>query len=233
MPVTALQGLAHSTGGYLTYVTSTFKAALTALRRASHAAQNVFGYQDGEVFGCAADVGWITGHSCAAARALAAQSPCADVTYGPLSSGATTLLFESVPTYPDAGRYWQACRMHEHGWRIECWRRWFRTTRSTCSTRCALRSLAASQATRQAPTAIRMLIKHGSQYVRKYDLSSLRALGSGPCHAQHPAPDMPLQLASPSTRRPGSGTRRRWAAASAPSSTRGGRPVRWQARHVR
>lgn len=73
------KGIAHSIGGYLLYASVTH--------------QMVFDYQPGDVFGCVADIGWITGHSY--------------VVYGPLCNGATTVIFESVPTYPDPGRYWE------------------------------------------------------------------------------------------------------------------------------
>ena len=73
------QGLCHSSAGYLLYASVTHKHA--------------FDYQQGELFGCVADIGWITGHSY--------------VVYGPLANGGTTLLFESTPVYPDPGRYWE------------------------------------------------------------------------------------------------------------------------------
>ncbi|XP_046545068.1 acetyl-coenzyme A synthetase 2-like, mitochondrial [Haliotis rubra] len=113
------KGLSHSTGGYLLYTNVTFK--------------HVFDYQDGEVFGCVADIGWITGHSY--------------VVYGPLSNGATTLLFESTPVYPNPGRYWEVVE------------------------RLKLNHIYL------APTALRLLLKSGDSWVNKYDRSSLRKLG--------------------------------------------------------
>ncbi|KAM5245650.1 acetyl-coenzyme A synthetase 2-like, mitochondrial [Ctenodactylus gundi] len=114
------KGLVHTQAGYLLYAALTHKL--------------VFDYQPGDVFGCMADIGWITGHSY--------------VVYGPLCNGATSVLFESTPVYPDAGRYWetvQRLRINQfYG----------------------------------APTAIRLLLKHGDTWVRKYDRSSLRTLGS-------------------------------------------------------
>jgi acetyl-CoA synthetase len=88
-----------------------------------------------DVFGCLADVGWITGHSY--------------VVYGPLSNGGTTVLFESTPTYPDPGRYWETVQ------------------------RLKINQLYT------APTALRLLMKYGDDYVTKYDRSSLKVLGSG------------------------------------------------------
>ncbi|MBW6507665.1 MAG: acetate--CoA ligase [Rhodobacteraceae bacterium] len=114
------KGVVHTTGGYLVY------AAMTH--------QYTFDYQDGDVFWCTADVGWVTGHSY--------------IIYGPLANGATTLMFEGVPTYPDAGRFWQVCEKHKVSQ--------FYT----------------------APTAIRSLMGQGPEWVEKYDLSSLRVLGS-------------------------------------------------------
>ncbi|XP_064599985.1 acetyl-coenzyme A synthetase 2-like, mitochondrial [Liolophura sinensis] len=113
------KGLAHTQGGYLTYANITHK--------------HVFDYQPEEVFGCVADIGWITGHTY--------------VVYGPLSNGATTLLFESTPTYPDPGRYWEMTE------------------------RLKLNHLYLS------PTALRLLLKSGDSWVQKYDRSSLRVLG--------------------------------------------------------
>ena len=114
------KGIQHSTGGYL------LGAHLTC--------QWIFDLKDDDVFWCTADVGWVTGHSY--------------VTYGPLSNGATVMMFEGIPTYPDAGRFWKICQ--EHGVTI------FYT----------------------APTAIRALMKLGDDWPRKYDLSKLRMLGS-------------------------------------------------------
>jgi len=95
----------------------------------------VFDYKEGELFGCVADIGWITGHTY--------------VVYGPLSNGATTLLFESTPTYPDPGRYWEMVE------------------------RLKLNHIYL------APTALRMLLKNGDDWAHKYDKSSLRKLGCG------------------------------------------------------
>ena len=114
------KGVVHTTAGYLVY------AAITH--------QYVFDYHDGDVYWCTADVGWVTGHSY--------------IVYGPLANGATTLMFEGVPTYPDAGRFWQVCAKHKVNI--------FYT----------------------APTAIRALMGQGREFVEKHDLSSLRILGS-------------------------------------------------------
>ncbi len=114
------KGVLHTTGGYLVY--------------ASHTFQTVFDYRDGDVFWCTADVGWVTGHSY--------------VVYGPLASGATTLMFEGVPNYPDAGRCWDV--IDRHGVTI------FYT----------------------APTAIRALMREGEEWVRRHSRQSLRLLGS-------------------------------------------------------
>src|SRR5690606_34444464 len=96
--------------------------------------QYVFDYHDGDIFWCTADVGWVTGHSY--------------IVYGPLANGATTLMFEGVPTYPDPARFWQVCEKHKVNI--------FYT----------------------APTAIRALIAQGNKWVEKCDLSSLRTLGT-------------------------------------------------------
>ena len=114
------KGVVHSTGGYIVY------AAMTH--------QYTFDYHQGDVFWCTADVGWVTGHSY--------------IVYGPLANGATTLMFEGVPTYPDAGRFWQVCEEHKVNQ--------FYT----------------------APTAIRALMAQGDDWVTKYDLSSLKLLGT-------------------------------------------------------
>jgi len=114
------KGVVHTSGGYLVY------AAMTH--------QLTFDYHDGDVFWCTADVGWVTGHSY--------------IIYGPLANGATTLMFEGVPTYPDAGRFWQVCAKHKVNQ--------FYT----------------------APTAIRALMAQGTAPVEKHDLSSLKLLGS-------------------------------------------------------
>jgi acetyl-CoA synthetase len=114
------KGVVHTTGGYLVYASMTH--------------QYVFDYHDGDVYWCTADVGWVTGHSY--------------IVYGPLANGATTLMFEGVPTYPDASRFWQVCEKHKVNI--------FYT----------------------APTAIRALMGQGREFVDKCDLSSLRILGS-------------------------------------------------------
>ncbi|MEM9319364.1 MAG: acetate--CoA ligase [Pseudomonadota bacterium] len=114
------KGVVHTTGGYLVY------AALTH--------EVTFDYQEGDVFWCTADVGWVTGHSY--------------IVYGPLANGATTVMFEGIPTYPDAGRFWQVCEKHKVAQ--------FYT----------------------APTAIRALMGKGTDFVESYDLSSLKLLGT-------------------------------------------------------
>jgi acetyl-CoA synthetase len=114
------KGVLHTTGGYLVYASYTF--------------ENVFDYRDADVFWCTADVGWVTGHSY--------------VVYGPLSVGATTLMFEGVPNYPDPGRFWQVCDEHQV------------TIFYT------------------APTAIRALMREGEKWVRQHSRKSLRLLGS-------------------------------------------------------
>jgi acetyl-CoA synthetase len=114
------KGVVHTSGGYLVY------AAMTH--------QLTFDYHDGDIFWCTADVGWVTGHSY--------------IVYGPLANGATTLMFEGVPTWPDAGRFWEVCAKH-------------RVTQFYT-----------------APTAIRALMAHGPEPVEKHDLSSLKLLGT-------------------------------------------------------
>lgn len=114
------KGVLHTTGGYLTY--------------ASYSHQYVFDYQPGDTYFCAADIGWITGHTY--------------IIYGPLANGATTVMFESTPMYPNPGRYWDACERH----RVSI----FYT----------------------APTAIRAIAAEGDEWVKKYDLSKLRVLGT-------------------------------------------------------
>lgn len=114
------KGVVHTCGGYMVYAGYTFA--------------NVFQYNPGDVFWCTADIGWITGHSY--------------LVYGPLLNGATTLMFEGVPTYPDAGRFWQV--IDKHGVNI------FYT----------------------APTAIRSLMAAGIEHVLPYSLHSLKTLGS-------------------------------------------------------
>ena len=114
------KGVVHTTGGYLVY------AAMTH--------QMTFDYHEGDIFWCTADVGWVTGHSY--------------IIYGPLANGATTLMFEGVPTWPDPGRFWEVCAKH-------------RVTQFYT-----------------APTAIRALMGLGPDWVEKHDLSSLKLLGS-------------------------------------------------------
>ena len=114
------KGMVHSSGGYMVFAAYTFK--------------NIFQYQEEDIYWCTADIGWITGHSY--------------IVYGPLLNGATTLMFEGVPTYPDAGRFWQVVEEHKVNQ--------FYT----------------------APTAIRALAKASVEYVKKYDLSSLKVLGT-------------------------------------------------------
>ncbi|XP_072799725.1 acetyl-coenzyme A synthetase 2-like, mitochondrial isoform X2 [Vicugna pacos] len=114
------KGLVHTQAGYLLY------AALTH--------RLVFDYRPGDIFGCVADIGWITGHSY--------------VVYGPLCNGATSVLFESTPVYPDPGRYWETVQ------RLKITQFY------------------------GAPTAVRLLLKYGDSWVKKYDRSSLRTLGS-------------------------------------------------------
>ena len=114
------KGVLHTTGGYLLYATMTFKY--------------VFDYQEGDIYWCTADVGWITGHSY--------------LTYGPLSNGATTVVFEGVPTYPDASRFWQVIDKHQVNI--------FYT----------------------APTALRALMGAGDKYLETTSRSSLRILGT-------------------------------------------------------
>jgi acetyl-CoA synthetase len=114
------KGVVHTIGGYMVYAGYTFS--------------NVFNYQPGEVFFCTADIGWITGHSY--------------IVYGPLSQGATTLMFEGIPTFPDASRLWQVVDKHK------------------------------VNILYTAPTAIRSLMSFGLEPVAGADLSSLRVLGS-------------------------------------------------------
>ncbi|WP_422369390.1 acetate--CoA ligase [Pelagibius sp.] len=114
------KGVLHTTGGYMVYASMTHKY--------------VFDYHDGEIYWCTADVGWVTGHSY--------------IVYGPLANGATTLMFEGVPNYPDASRFWQVCDKHKVAI--------FYT----------------------APTAIRALMREGEALVKSTDRSSLRLLGS-------------------------------------------------------
>jgi len=114
------KGMVHSTAGYMVYTAYTFK--------------NIFQYKEEDVYWCTADIGWITGHSY--------------IVYGPLANGATTVMFEGVPSYPDFGRFWEIVEKHKVNQ--------FYT----------------------APTAIRALAKEKLEYVTKYDLSSLKILGT-------------------------------------------------------
>lgn len=114
------KGMVHSTAGYMVYTAFTFK--------------NVFRHRAGDVYWCSADIGWITGHSY--------------IIYGPLANGATTVMFEGVPSYPDFGRFWQVIEKHK-------------VTQFYT-----------------APTAIRALAKESLDYVSPYDLSTLKVLGS-------------------------------------------------------
>ncbi len=114
------KGVMHTTGGYIVYASMTH--------------QYVFDYKDGEVYWCTADVGWVTGHSY--------------IVYGPLANGATTLMFEGVPNYPDSSRFWQVCDKHDVSI--------FYT----------------------APTAIRALMREGDGPVKSTSRKSLRLLGS-------------------------------------------------------
>ena len=114
------KGVLHTTGGYMVY------ASLTH--------ETIFNYKKGDIYWCTADVGWVTGHSY--------------IVYGPLANGATTVIFEGVPTYPDASRFWQVCEKHKVNI--------FYT----------------------APTALRALMQAGDEFVKKADLSSLKTLGT-------------------------------------------------------
>jgi acetyl-CoA synthetase len=114
------KGVLHTTGGYLLYTNMTFRY--------------VFDYHEGETWFCTADIGWVTGHSY--------------ITYGPLSNGATSLMFEGIPTYPDAGRFWEIVEKHQ------------------------------VTAFYTAPTAIRALMRAGDEIPNKYEMKSLKILGS-------------------------------------------------------
>lgn len=114
------KGVLHTTAGYMVYAEYTFK--------------NVFQYNDGDIFWCTADIGWVTGHTY--------------IVYGPLLAGATSIMFEGVPTWPDAGRFWATVAKYKVNQ--------FYT----------------------APTAIRALIAQGNGFVTKHDLSSLKTLGT-------------------------------------------------------
>jgi acetyl-CoA synthetase len=114
------KGMLHTTGGYMVYTGYTFK--------------NVFAYETGDVYWCTADIGWITGHSY--------------IVYGPLLNGATSVLFEGIPTFPDAGRFWNVIDKHK-------------VTQFYT-----------------APTAIRSLAKESLEFVTKYRMDSLKVIGS-------------------------------------------------------
>ena len=114
------KGVQHNVGGYMVYTGITFKY--------------IFDYHDGDIYWCTADIGWVTGHSY--------------IIYGPLSQGATSIMFEGIPTYPDPGRFWAVVDK----WKVNQ----FYT----------------------APTAIRALMAQGKKWVEPYDLSSLRILGT-------------------------------------------------------
>jgi acetyl-CoA synthetase len=114
------KGVVHTCGGYMVYTAYTF--------------QNVYQYQESDIYWCTADIGWITGHSY--------------IVYGPLLSGATTVMFEGIPTYPDPGRFWQIIDKHSVNQFLT------------------------------APTAIRSLMAHGDEHVLSYSLDSLKVLGT-------------------------------------------------------
>ena len=114
------KGMVHTTAGYMVYSSYTFK--------------NIFQYQEDDVYWCTADIGWITGHSY--------------IVFGPLANGATSVMFEGVPSYPDCGRFWEIVAKHKVNQ--------FYT----------------------APTAIRALAKESDEFVNKHDLSSLKMLGT-------------------------------------------------------
>ena len=114
------KGVLHTIGGYMVYAEYTFK--------------NVFQYSDGDIFWCTADIGWVTGHTY--------------IVYGPLLTGATSIMFEGVPTWPDAGRFWDIVDK-------------YKVTQFYT-----------------APTAIRALVAMGDEFVTKHDLSSIKVLGT-------------------------------------------------------
>ncbi len=114
------KGVVHTCGGYLVWTNYTFV--------------NVFQYKPEEIYFCTADIGWITGHSY--------------IVYGPLSAGATSLIFEGIPTWPDAGRFWEIVEKHK------------------------------VNILYTAPTAIRSLMGHGEMFTQGHDLSSIRVLGT-------------------------------------------------------
>ncbi len=114
------KGVLHTTGGYMVYAATTFK--------------HIFDYHDGDIWWCTADIGWITGHSY--------------IVYGPLASGAISTMFEGVPNYPDAGRFWDVCQK-------------YKVTQFYT-----------------APTAIRALMRFGEEPIKSRDLSSIKLLGT-------------------------------------------------------
>ncbi len=114
------KGVVHSTGGYMVYTEYTFK--------------NVFQYNEGDIYWCTADIGWVTGHSY--------------IVYGPLLTGATSIMFEGIPTFPDPGRFWDVVDKYK------------------------------VNQIYTAPTAIRALMAQGDEWVTKHDLSSLKVLGT-------------------------------------------------------
>jgi acetyl-CoA synthetase len=114
------KGVLHTTGGYMVYTQLTFKY--------------IFDYHEEDTWFCTADIGWVTGHSY--------------IVYGPLAEGATSLMFEGIPTYPNPGRFWEMCDRHQ------------------------------VNQIYTAPTVIRALMRYGEEWPEKYDLSSLRLLGS-------------------------------------------------------
>jgi len=114
------KGVLHTTGGYMVYTNLTFKY--------------IFDYHEEDIWFCTADIGWVTGHSY--------------IVYGPLAEGATSIMFEGVPTYPNPGRFWEICDKHK------------------------------VNQIYTAPTVIRALMRSGEEWPNKYDLSSLRILGS-------------------------------------------------------
>lgn len=114
------KGVVHTCGGYMVYTAYSF--------------QNVYQYEVNDIYWCTADIGWITGHSY--------------ILYGPLLSGATSIMFEGIPTYPDAGRFWQVIDKYKVNQFLT------------------------------APTAIRSLMAYGEEYVKPYDLTSLKVIGT-------------------------------------------------------
>jgi acetyl-CoA synthetase len=114
------KGVVHTCGGYMVYTAYSF--------------QNVYQYEENDIYWCTADIGWITGHSY--------------ILYGPLLSGATSVMFEGIPTFPDAGRFWQIAEKYKVNQFLT------------------------------APTALRSLMGFGDEFVNKYDLSSLKVIGT-------------------------------------------------------